>query len=181
MTPSTPVSPETASSAAPSASSSAPSVAASSAAPSTTSSASPSTVPFRYDTKIAVIVREDLAVWQKLNVTAFLASGIAHARDDIMSKRYEDASGNDYLPLLREPVLCFTADAPALTRSHARALSRAVPTALYTAEMFASGNDEDNRATVRAIPADALDLVGLAVHGPRNTIDKIVRGLKLHG
>ncbi|MFJ2213054.1 DUF2000 family protein [Streptomyces sp. NPDC101062] len=177
MTPSTPVSPETSSSAVPSTSSSAPSA----TAPSTASSASPSTVPFRYDTKIAVIVREDLAVWQKLNVTAFLASGIAHARDDIMSKRYEDASGNDYLPLLREPVLCFTADAPALTRSHARALSRAVPTALYTAEMFATGNDEDNRATVRAIPADALDLVGLAVHGPRNTIDKIVKGLKLHG
>ncbi|MEV7087628.1 DUF2000 domain-containing protein [Streptomyces sp. NPDC093085] len=137
--------------------------------------------PFRFDTKIAVIVRDDLAVWQKLNVTAFLASGIAHARDDIMGKRYEDASGNDYLPLLREPVLCFAADAPALTRSHARALARAVPTALYTAEMFATGNDEDNRAAVRTVPADALDLVGLAVHGPRNVVDKIVRGLKLHG
>ncbi|MFJ7998877.1 DUF2000 family protein [Streptomyces sp. NPDC096310] len=150
--------------------------------PSGTSSATPSAgAPFRFDTKIAVIVREDLAVWQKLNVTAFLASGIAHARDDIMGKRYEDASGNDYLALLREPVLCFTADAPALTRSHARALSRAVPTALYTAEMFATGNDEDNRAAVRAVPADALDLVGLAVHGPRTTIDKIIKGLRLHG
>ncbi|MFE4059543.1 DUF2000 family protein [Streptomyces sp. NPDC059096] len=138
--------------------------------------------PFRFDTKIAVIVREDLAVWQKLNVTAFLASGIAHAHDDIMgTARYEDASGNDYLPLLREPVLCFAADAPALTRSHARALSRGVPTALYTAGMFAGGNDEENRAAVRAIPADALDLVGLAVHGPRAAIDKVVRGLRLHG
>ena len=26
-----------------------------------------------FDTKIAIIVREDLATWQKLNVTAFLA------------------------------------------------------------------------------------------------------------
>jgi len=26
----------------------------------------------RFDTKIAVVVREDLAVWQKLNVVAFL-------------------------------------------------------------------------------------------------------------
>ena len=31
----------------------------------------------RFDTKIAIAVRSDLAVWQKLNVTAFLASGIA--------------------------------------------------------------------------------------------------------
>ncbi|MFE2031477.1 DUF2000 family protein, partial [Streptomyces hygroscopicus] len=30
-------------------------------------------------TKIAIIVRTDLADWQKLNVTAFLASGLAHA------------------------------------------------------------------------------------------------------
>ncbi|MFF4695811.1 DUF2000 family protein [Streptomyces chattanoogensis] len=136
----------------------------------------------RFETKIAVIVREDLAVWQKLNVTAFLASGIAHSSDDIMGRhRYEDASGNDYLALFREPVLCFTADSGALSRTHARALSRAVPTAVYTTEMFRTGNDDDNRASVRAVAAGDLDLVGLAVYGPRNTIDKITKGLKLHG
>jgi hypothetical protein len=31
----------------------------------------------RFDTKIGIVVREDLAIWQKLNVTAFLASGVA--------------------------------------------------------------------------------------------------------
>lgn len=31
----------------------------------------------RLDTKIAIVVRADLAVWQKLNVTAFLASAVA--------------------------------------------------------------------------------------------------------
>ncbi|MGW7025394.1 DUF2000 family protein [Streptomyces decoyicus] len=148
-----------------------------------TAPATPRTAPAapRFDTKIAVIVRDDLAVWQKLNVTAFLASGIAHASGDIMGKRYEDASGHDYLALLREPVLCYTADAGALTRTHARALSRAVPTALYTADMFTTGNDDDNRAAVRAVTADDLDLVGLAVYGPRGTVDKITKGLKLHG
>ena len=30
-----------------------------------------------FDTKIAVVLRDDLAVWQKTNVTAFLVSGIA--------------------------------------------------------------------------------------------------------
>ena len=29
-----------------------------------------------FDTKIAIAVRDDLAVWQKLNVTAFITSGI---------------------------------------------------------------------------------------------------------
>lgn len=153
------------------------------AAPGTAPAASPGTAPAapRFDTKIAVIVRDDLAVWQKLNVTAFLASGIAHACDDIMGKPYEDASGQDYLALFREPVLCYTADARGLTRTHARALSRGVPTALYTADMFRTGNDDDNRAAVRAVAVADLDLVGLAVHGPRGIIDKITKGLKLHG
>jgi hypothetical protein len=146
-----------------------------------TGSAGSASAPFRFETKIAVVVRDDLAGWQKLNVTAFLASGIAHAGDDIMGKRYEDASGHDYLPLFREPVLCFTADAAALTRTHARALSRGVPTALYTSDMFTTGNDDDNRAAVRAVAGDALDLVGLAVYGPRGIVDKIIKGLKLHG
>ncbi|MGW2922186.1 DUF2000 family protein [Streptomyces angustmyceticus] len=150
-------------------------------APTTTESPRAATPAARFETKIAVIVRDDLAGWQKLNVTAFLASGIAHASGDIMGKPYEDASGHGYLALLREPVLCYTADAAALTRTHARALSRAVPTALYTADMFATGNDDDNRAAVRAVAADDLDLVGLAVYGPRGIVDKITKGLKLHG
>ncbi len=32
-----------------------------------------------FDTKAAVVVRDDLATWQRLNVTAFLMSGITAA------------------------------------------------------------------------------------------------------
>ncbi|BBJ44189.1 hypothetical protein SSPO_069070 [Streptomyces antimycoticus] len=135
----------------------------------------------RFDTKIAVIVRADLADWQKLNVTAFLSSGLAHATDEIVGKPYEDASGNVYLPMFREPVLVYAADTPALTRAHARALTRDLPTALYTEELFGTDNEDDNRAVVRAIDADALNLVGLAIHGPRSQVDKVTKGLKLHG
>lgn len=35
-----------------------------------------------FDTKIAYIVRDDLATWQRLNVVAFLATGIASAAPD---------------------------------------------------------------------------------------------------
>ena len=33
----------------------------------------------QFDTKIAVVIRTDLEAWQKLNVAAFLTSGIAAA------------------------------------------------------------------------------------------------------
>jgi hypothetical protein len=37
-----------------------------------------------FDTKVAILVLEDLAIWQKLNVTAFLATGIAAAAPEAL-------------------------------------------------------------------------------------------------
>jgi len=134
----------------------------------------------RFDTKIGLVVRADLAPWQRLNVTAFLASGVAAGRAGVIGKPYVDGSGVRYLPLFRQPVLIFAADAGQLAAARARAAARGLPTAVYTEEMFKTGNDEDNRAVVRAVPTEDLQLVGLAVHGPRNDVDKILKGLSLH-
>jgi hypothetical protein len=43
-----------------------------------------------FDTKIVVILRDDLASWQKLNVTAFTISGIA-GTEQIVGENYVDA------------------------------------------------------------------------------------------
>ena len=134
----------------------------------------------RFDTKIAIAVRADLPPWQKLNVTAFLASGIAASTGDIIGKPYEDGSGNTYLELFRQPVVVYAADAGTLGQAHQRALAREMPIAIYTMDMFTTGNDDDNRAVVRPVPADELNFAGLAVHGPRNAVDKIFKGASLH-
>ena len=39
-----------------------------------------------FDTKVAILVLDDLPLWQKLNVTAFLATGIAGAALDAMGE-----------------------------------------------------------------------------------------------
>jgi hypothetical protein len=52
---------------------------------------------------------------------------------------------------------------------------------LSTDEPFATGNDEDNRAAVRAVEAEKLKLAGLGLFGPRNAVDKVTKGLPLHG
>ena len=133
-----------------------------------------------WDTKIVVVVREDLAVWQKLNVTAFAVSGIAATVEDVVGERYRDATGNDYLPMFRQPVMVFAASAEKLKAVHERALSRDVPMALYTEDLFATNNDEDNRAAVAAVDATKLNVAGLALRADRRTVDKIVKGLSLH-
>ena len=133
----------------------------------------------RFDTKIAIVVRDDLAGWQRLNVTAFLASAVA-GLDGVLGKPYEDASANRYLEMFREPVLVYISDGDGLTRVRERALTRGVPVAIYTEELFQTGNDDDNRAAVRAVPADHLNLVGVAIYGRRTVVDKICKGLTLH-
>ncbi|MFC4536079.1 DUF2000 family protein [Sphaerisporangium dianthi] len=134
----------------------------------------------RFDTKIAIVVREDLAVWQKLNVTAFLASAIAATSEEVIGEPYADASGNAYLAMFRQPVLVYATDAEGLARTHTKALARSIPTAVYIEDMFKTGHDEANRATVQAHPAETLPLVGLALHAPKNLLDKTLKGLSLH-
>ena len=63
-----------------------------------------------FETKIAVVLCDALAVWQKTNVTAFLVSGIAGTVPGVVGEPYRDASGNEYLPMFVQPVLVYEAD-----------------------------------------------------------------------
>ncbi|WP_422003305.1 DUF2000 family protein [Reyranella sp.] len=131
-----------------------------------------------YDTKTALVLRRDLAAWQMANVAAFLAGGLAGTHGHIMGEPYRDGAGRDYTALIREPVFIFGATLEELRRTHQRALSREIVPAIYIEPMFTTTNDADNRAAVANQPADALDFVGIGVHGPRKAIDKVVNGLK---
>jgi hypothetical protein len=134
----------------------------------------------QFDTKIAVVLRDDLAVWQAVNVTAFVVSGIAGTVPGVVGEPYRDGSGNEYLPMFVQPVLVYQADAAGVRRAYERALSRGVTPAIYTRELFETGHDEANRAAVAAVAADELDLVGIALRAERKTVDKVVDRLRFH-
>ena len=134
-----------------------------------------------FDTKVAIIIRDDLAVWQRLNVCAFLMSGVvAKAGPDAIGEQYQDADDVAYLPLLVQPVLVFEASAAKLTTVRDRAERREIVIAVYTVEMFSTGNDADNRAAVRAVRTADLDLVGIGLRAPHKDADAVLRGLKRH-
>jgi hypothetical protein len=134
-----------------------------------------------FDTKVAVVVRDDLAAWQRLNVTAFLISGItSRAGTEAIGEEYVDGDGRRYLPLLVQPVLIFETGADRLRTLRERAERRGVPVAIYTADMFTTGNDADNRAAVRAVATAELDLVGLGVRAGHRDVDAITRGVTRH-
>jgi hypothetical protein len=135
----------------------------------------------QFDTKIAVVIRTDLEAWQKLNVAAFLSSGIAAAFPECIGEAYEDGSATRYLSLIGQPILVYGApDRMAMSRALERALARNVRPAVYTEDMFKTTHDGANRAAVRAVARSELNLVGLAMRAERKVIDKIVDGLKFH-
>ncbi len=134
----------------------------------------------QFDTKIAVVIRNDLEVWQKLNVASFLSGGIAASYPECVGENYEDGSGTKYLSLIGQPILIYGADRPALLRALERALTRNVVPALYTEDMFKTTHDAANRESVRAVARADLNLVGLAIRAERKVVDKILDGLKFH-
>ena len=134
----------------------------------------------RFETKVVIVVREDLATWQKLNVACFLSGGLVGAYPELAGERYVDASGKTYGPLVRQPILVFAASGQQLAGTLRRAAERGLEASIYTRELFATSNDADNRAAVAVVPTDTLDLVGFALYADRKVIDKVTKGLTLH-
>lgn len=108
----------------------------------------------------------------------FLISGIsAIAGPAGIGKDYRDADDRHCLPLLVQPVLVFEAGAGTL---RVRAERREVPIAIYTTQMFTTGNDADNRAAVRVVATADLDLAGVGLRAPHRDADAILRGVHRH-
>jgi hypothetical protein len=131
-----------------------------------------------YPTKTALVIRVDLLSWQIANVAAFLSGGLTSTYPEIVGEPYRDGDGRLYTPMIREPVFIYSATSDELARTHGRAVNRGIRFAIYTAPLFKTTNDADNRANVAATATAALDLVGLGLHADRKIIDKIVSGLK---
>jgi hypothetical protein len=133
-----------------------------------------------FETKLVVILRDDLPVWQKINAAIFLVSGIAGTDPATIGEPYEDASGEVYLPMFRQPALVFEATRADLCRAFGRAVERGVELAVFTDELFTTPHDSANRAAVRAVKREDLSLVGIAFLAERKLADKVVKGLRLH-
>lgn len=134
-----------------------------------------------FDTKIAIVVRDDLATWQKLNVTAFLMSGITGANPDLIGDVYRDKDGKAHLPMSVQPVIVLKGAANVLTNIRNRAHDRGIETVAYIEEMFATGHDEANRSVFEEHTADEANTVGMALRAEKKIVDKITKGAKMHG
>ena len=133
-----------------------------------------------FNTKIAFIVRNDLATWQRMNVVAFLATGVASAAPEILGKPYVDAHGREYGSMSIQPMLVFEAGLEGLQKAHRVGLERELTMLPYVNAMFSTGHDEANREVFLQEDPENLQLVGLVLRGPKKSVDKAIKGLSLH-
>ena len=133
-----------------------------------------------FDTKIAIVVREDLPVWQKLNVTAFMMSGVVGGTPGLIGEAYRDRPGNTYQALSIQPVIVLAADAETMANIHRRALERGVRHALYIEEMFSTGHDAANRAVVAECEPQSAKVVGVGLRAQKKIVDQITKGARMH-
>ena len=133
-----------------------------------------------FDTKVAIVLRDDLQVWQKLNVCAFVMSGIVGASPEMIGDPYVDSEGNVHHQLSRQPIVILSADASTLSSIRRRALERDVPTAVYIDPMFQTNHDEANRAVFAQYSPETAVIAGIGVRAKRNLTDKIMKGARLH-
>lgn len=133
-----------------------------------------------FDTKFAILVAEDLESWQKFNVVTFLTSGIIGATEQIIGEPYSDASGVQYHALCIQPAIILKASRQRLSTFLNRANSRNVKAAIYIEDMFSTGHDAANRASVLHYQSDTLPLVGMAIRADKKVVDKIFKGAKIH-
>ncbi|WP_271898637.1 DUF2000 family protein [Candidatus Phyllobacterium onerii] len=133
-----------------------------------------------FDTKIAIVLRNDMAPWQALNVTAFLTSGIVAQSPDVIGEPYRDKAGNTYNPLSIQPVIVLAADQATISNIHRRSLERDIKTCLYIEEMFSTGHDAANRAVFAQFAPEDAKVVGIAMRADKKLVDKITKGARMH-
>jgi hypothetical protein len=133
-----------------------------------------------FDTKFAIVLRDDLAPWQALNVTAFLTSGIVAQFPEIIGEAYRDRAGNIYNSPSIQPVIVLAADRETIGAIHRRALGHGVRTSAYIEEMFSTGHDAANRAIFAEFAPEDAKIVGVAFRADKKIVDKIAKGARRH-
>ena len=134
-----------------------------------------------YDKKIAIVIKNDLLNWQKLNVTAFLASSVAIKYEETHGKAFVNASASEYLPFIKHPILIYGADTDAeLKRAFKRAKERDLSIGIYLNSLFNTKDEEGNHSEFAKCTDDGQELVGMVIYGENKKIDKALDGLRFH-
>ncbi len=134
-----------------------------------------------YENKIAIIIKDDLQTWQKLNVASFLASSVAIQFPETHGAKFVNASGSEYLPFIKHPILIYKTDTQQdINRAFQRAKERGLHIGIYTEPLFATKNESENHLEIAKFSDEEQILVGIVIYGESKKVNKALDGLKFH-
>ncbi|MCW1962622.1 DUF2000 domain-containing protein [Chryseobacterium viscerum] len=134
-----------------------------------------------YDKKVAIVIKDDLLPWQKLNVASFLAGSIAIEFPETHGEKFITADQETFLPFIKHPTLVYKAETTEkIQRAFRRSKDRDLAIGIYTRQLFETRSGEENVLEIAKHRADELDLVGIIVYGENKKVDKALDGLKFH-
>ena len=126
----------------------------------------------RLDTKVAVVLRDDLLPWQELNVTAFLTSGIATSAADLTGEPYRD---KEVWGEIRAKVRQTLERQRLQARAYKAAADRNLGQRNRSHGLFVAGDDDDDASTFRGAsssPSSADNGHDTTVAGRRHQVEK---------
>ncbi|MDD7887509.1 DUF2000 domain-containing protein [Flavivirga sp. 57AJ16] len=134
-----------------------------------------------FENKIAIVIKNDLMAWQKLNVASFLASSVAIQFPETHGKPFINASKSEFLPFIKQPILIYKADDQAqINRAFIRAKDRELHIGIYTKSLFATKNEGGNHLEMGKTTDENQELVGIVIYGENRKLNKALNGLKFH-
>lgn len=81
-----------------------------------------------YDKKVAIVIKEGLLPWQKLNVVSFLAGSIAIQFSETHGEDFITADNIRFLPFIKHPTLIYKAEnSEKMQRAFRRSRDRSEP------------------------------------------------------
>ncbi|QYX79589.1 DUF2000 domain-containing protein [Streptomyces akebiae] len=131
-------------------------------------------------TKVALVLRDDLPAAHAANTAAVLALSLGGRIGDSVGRDGEDASGGDHPGLNTHPIPVLTASAQELTVLLERARSADEVRLVSLTETARRARDyEDYLTELKATHAENLEYLGVIVHGPRSKVSRLTRHLSL--
>jgi len=134
-----------------------------------------------FENKIAIVIKDGLMSWQKLNVASFLASSIAIRFPETHGKSFVNASSTELLPFVKQPMFIYKAnDTTQLDRAFNRAKQRELSIGIFTNPLFSTKNEAENHIEIGKTTDENQELVGIVIYGENKKVNKALDGLKFH-
>ncbi|TDW23993.1 DUF2000 domain-containing protein [Kribbella kalugense] len=131
--------------------------------------------------KMVVVIATEAPIGVALNTAALLGVGLGRHHDDTVGPDTTDASGTSHTGMCAYPIPVLRAPAEQLQSLRAQAAARADVTIHDMHQVAQQARTYDQMSTtLSGTKPEDIDYLGLALFGPRATIDSLTGALPLY-